>query len=80
MNEAYEWGMNTYRWFLSQKLSKKMKREGKFWGMTLITPRCNFMSYTDVMAEQMDNIYQEIYIIHRFLRPDMERIGGWSLI
>lgn len=42
----------------------------------LTTLRRNFMSYTDVMVEQMDHIYQEIYTIRRFLWPDMEHIGG----
>lgn len=40
----------------------------------LTTLRRDFMDYTDVIAEQMDHIYKEIYTIHRFLRPDMERI------
>ncbi|KAI5442121.1 hypothetical protein KIW84_011261 [Lathyrus oleraceus] len=41
--------------------------------------RCDFMNNTDVMAEQMDNIYQEIYTIRRFLRPDMEHIRARAL-
>lgn len=42
----------------------------------LTTLRHNFKDYIDVMAEQMDHMYQEIYTIHRFLGPDVERHGG----
>lgn len=32
MNDAYEWGMNEYRWILSQRLDEKMKRGGQILG------------------------------------------------
>lgn len=35
--------------------------------------RRDFIDCINVMAEHMDHIYQEIYTIRRFLRPDMER-------
>lgn len=32
MNDAYEWSMNVYRWFISQGLNDKMKRVGHILG------------------------------------------------